>query len=61
MRLSSIDDLYGHLNSKLIVENLKSASNRVPIWETHFGLSERHDLNMSILSSGNPFAERIFF
>jgi hypothetical protein len=40
-----------------VVGDPKSAFSR----ETHFGLLERHNLNMSIISSGNLFAKRILF
>ena len=39
----------------------KSASNRLPIRETNFGLSKRHNPNMSILAPENPFTEIILF
>ena len=52
---------YGHPNLKWVARDPKSASNRVPIRETYFGLPERHNPNMDILSSGNPFVERILF
>jgi hypothetical protein len=61
LRLSLIGDLYGYPNPKWVAGDSKSASNRVPIRETHFGLSERHNPNMSIISPRNPFAERILF
>ena len=38
-----------------------SASNRIHIYETHFGLQQRHNPNMSILSPGDLFAERVLF
>jgi hypothetical protein len=34
---------------------------RLPIRKTHFGLSEKHNPNMSILPPGNSFAEKILF
>ena len=52
---------YGYLNLKWAARDLKSASNRVPIRVTYFGLSERHDPNISILSPENPFAKMINF
>jgi len=61
MRLSPTRNPYGHSNPKWVAKDLKSASNRVPIWETYFGLSKRHNPNISILSLGNPFAEMIIF
>ena len=60
-RLSSTRNLYRHPNSKWVSRDSKSASDRVPIRETYFWLPERHNLNMGILSPGNPFAERILF
>jgi hypothetical protein len=41
---------YENPNLKWITRDLKSASNRVPIWETYFGLPERHNPNIGILS-----------
>ena len=61
LRLSSTRNSYRHLNSKLIARDLKSVSNIVPIRETYFELSERHNPNIGIFFSGNPFAEMIFF
>ena len=61
VRLSPIGDSYGHLNPKWVVEDLKSVFNIVPIWESYFGLSERHDPNTSIISPGKLFAEIILF
>ena len=61
LRLSSTWNPYGHLNPKWIARDLKSASNRVPIRETYFGLPERHNPNMSILCHGNLFVEMILF
>ena len=51
-----LSDPYGHPNPKLVAGDLRSTSNRVPIRETHFRLSERHNPNTSILSPGNSFA-----
>ena len=48
-------------NPKWVTSDPKSASNRVPIREIYFGLPERHNPNMGILSPVNPFAERILF
>ena len=39
----------------------KLASNRLPIREIYFGLSDRHNTNISILFSENSFAEMILF
>ena len=61
LRLSPIGDSYGHLNLKWVARDPKSSSNRVPIWETYFGLLERHNPNIGILSSRNPFTEMILF
>ena len=58
MHVWEIRCLYGHLNSKWVVRDPKSASNIV---DTYFGLPERHNPNMGILSPENPFAEMIFF
>ena len=61
LRLSPTRNPYGHPNLKWVARDLKSASNIVLIRETYFGLPERHNPNMDILSPGNPFAERILF
>jgi len=52
---------YGDPNPKWIVDDIVSAFNKIPICETHFGLQQRHNLNMSILSPGDSFAERVLF
>ena len=59
-RLSPMDDP-GDPNPKWVVDGTVSASNRILICETHFGLQQRHNPNMSILSPRNPFAEMILF
>ena len=59
--LSPTRNPYEHPNLKWVARDLKSASNRVPIWKIYFGLSEMHNPNMGILSPGNPFAEMILF
>ena len=61
LRPSTTRNLYGHSKPKWVVRDLKSVSNRVSIQETYFGLSERQNPNMDILSPGNPFAEMILF
>ena len=61
LRLSPTRKPYGHPNPKWVARDPKSASNRVPIRETYFGLPERHSPNMVILSPENPFAEMILF
>ena len=61
VRLSPMDDLYGHPNLKWDLDGTVSASNRVPICETYFGLQQRHIPNMSIVSPGDSFAERVVF
>jgi len=61
LRLSPTRKPYGHPNIKWVARDLKSASNRVPIRETYFGLPERHNPNMDILSPENSFAEMILF
>jgi len=43
------------------MDDTVSASNRIPICETHIGLQQRHNPNMSILSPEDSFAERVFF
>ena len=48
-------------NPKWVTSDPKSASNRVPIREIYFGLIERYNPNMSILSPVNLFTERILF
>jgi hypothetical protein len=61
IRLSPTSGLYKHSNLKWVARDSKSTSNRVPIWVTYFRLPERHDLNMSIISLENSFAEKIPF
>jgi len=61
LRRSPIDNPYGDLNPKWIMYGTVSAFNRIPICEIHFGLQQRHNINMSILSSEDLFAERVFF
>jgi len=61
LRRSPTRNPFGHSNPKWVARDPKSASNRVSIQETYFRLPERHNPNMSILSPGNPFAERILF
>jgi hypothetical protein len=50
-----------HPNSKWVARDIKSASNRIPIWDTYFRLPERHKSNIGILSPRKPFAEMILF
>jgi hypothetical protein len=52
---------YGNPNPKWVARDPNSASNRVHIRETYFGLPKRHNPNMGILSPENPFAERTLF
>ena len=59
-RLSPMDDP-GDPNPKWVVDGTVSASNRILICETHFGLQQRHNPNMSILSPGDSYAERVLF
>jgi len=40
---------------------IKLRIGRPKINETYFGLPERHNPNIDILSSGNPFREMILF
>jgi hypothetical protein len=54
-------DPLGYPNLKWISNIIPIASNRVPIWKTHFGRQERHNPNLNILSPGDPFAERVVF
>jgi len=61
IRLFPTRNSYGHPNLKCVARDPKSTSNSVLIRETYFGLSERHNPNMGIISPGNPFAERILF
>jgi hypothetical protein len=56
-----MDDPYGHRNLKWVVDVTVSASNRIPICETHFELQQRHNPDMSILYPGDSFAERVLF
>ena len=52
---------YGHPYLKWVSNDTVSASNRASICETYFGLQQRHNPNMSILSPGDSFAERVLF
>jgi hypothetical protein len=61
LRLYPTSNHIGTQTPKWVARDLKSASNRVPIRETYFGLPERHNPNMGILSPRNPFVERILF
>ena len=58
LRLSPTRSLYGHPNLKWVVKYLKSFFNRVTIRENYFGLPERHNLNMGIISPRNIFAKK---
>ena len=60
-RTVSTRNLYGYPNSKWIARYLKSASNRVSIRKTYFGLPEKHNSNIDILSPENQFTESILF
>ena len=59
--VSPTRNVHENSNSKWVARDLKLAFNRVPIQEIYFGLTERHNSNMGILSPKNLFAERIFF
>ena len=56
-----MDDLYGDPNTKWAVDGTVSAFNRILICEIYFGLQQRHNINMSILSPEDSFVERVFF
>jgi hypothetical protein len=58
-RLSPTRDTYEYPNPKWVAEEPKSVSNRKPILKTYFGLPERHNPNISVLSPRNLFAKRI--
>lgn len=53
-------DLYRHPNLNW-VRDPKSASNILSIRVNYFGLFDRYNSNMNILSSENPFIEKILF
>ena len=57
----STSNPYGHLNLKWVARDPKSSSNRVPIWETYFGLPDRHKPNLSILSPDKPICRKDSF
>ena len=59
--LSSMDAPYGLPYPKWVLNGTVSAFNKVPIYETYFGLQQRHNPNMSILSPKNSFTERVLF
>ena len=61
LRLSPTGDLLGDPNPKWVFKKIHIASNRILIWKIHFGYQKRYNLNLSILSPGDPFAERVFF
>jgi hypothetical protein len=48
-----MDDPYGNPNPKWVLDDTVSASNRLPVCETHFGLQQRH--------TGDSYAERVLF
>jgi hypothetical protein len=52
----------GYPNPKWVSNSrIPIASNRLSIWKIYFGCHERHNSNLSILSPGDPFAERVVF
>ena len=59
--LSPTKNPYGHPNPKWVARDPKSASNRVPIRETYFGLSERHNPNMGSFLLKTHLQKRFFF
>jgi hypothetical protein len=61
VRLSPTGDPLRYPNPKWVSNKIPITSNRVPIWKTYFGCYERHNPNLSILSPGDPFAERVVF
>jgi hypothetical protein len=61
LRLSPTGYPLGYPNPKWVFNRIPIASNRVPIWKTHFGCQEIHNPNMGILSPEDSFAERIVF
>ena len=56
-----MDGPYEDPNPKWVVDGTVSASNKIPICETHFRLQQRHNLNMSFLSPRDSFVERVLF
>jgi len=59
--LSPTGDPLWNPNPKWVSNTVPIASNRVSIWKIYFGCQERHNLNLSILSPGDPFTERVVF
>ena len=59
--LAPMDVPYGHPYIKWVSNGNVSASNKAPICETYFGLQQRHNPNMSILSPRDSFVERVIF
>ena len=60
VRLSPGDPLQNS-NPKCVSNTIPIASNRVPIWKTHFRCQEMYNPNLSILSSGDTFVEKVLF
>jgi len=50
-----------HRVIQISVDGTVSVFNRIPIYDTHFRLQQRHNPNMSILSTINIFVEMVFF
>ena len=57
LRLSPTGDPLRNLNPKWVSNTIPIASNKISIRMTHFRCLERHNPNLSILSSRNPFVE----
>jgi hypothetical protein len=47
-------------NVKWVSNKIPRTPNIIPIEKTHFRCYERYKPNLSIISSGDPFAERVF-
>ena len=60
LMLSPTGDPLQNPNPKWVSNTIPIAFNRVLIYQTHFGCRKRHNLNLSILSPEDPFAERVF-
>jgi len=58
LRLSPTGDPLGDPNLKWVSNTMPIASNKVSISRIHFGCQERYNPNLSILSPGDPFAEK---
>jgi len=61
LRFSPTGDPLQKPNPKWASNIILIASNKVPIWNTHFRYQERHNLNFDILSPRGPSAESVVF